>query len=246
MSDFHSDDYGLKNTVDVKLRELVSKGKLQGISVLATMVGQGSMEELKEILGSRRSSNDKIEISLHFNLIEGMPLSPPNTVKNLVNSEGALYPLVVFFLHLIARKITKDEIKRELEAQIARLEDSEVRLTMIDSHQHTHALSPVAEIVCESAEQRGLKIRSFGSVCHFTLASRLKYALLRIMAFISYFAAYGRPGMPATWQDGHPVAIMSWEGKELNVKDYAKEDISFVIHPYLPYDTNRSYEELIK
>lgn len=244
MAIFHSDDYGLSRKVDIKLLSLIAHEKLQGISILSTTIGQGSIQDLNRTLQSKKIA---CSLSLHFNLIEDSPLSSPNAIRSLVNSDGALYPLPLFFLHLILGKIETSEIKKELQAQLARLDDAGLQMHMIDSHQHTHALSPVAELVVDEAKKRGLQVRSFRMIRTFTAIGLLKYSVLKLMAFLSHWVAYGRVGLPSTWQIKEEMqnTVMSWEGQGFDVKNYMKDNIRFVIHPFLPYDTNRSYEKVL-
>src|SRR3989344_3089852 len=154
----YSDDFGYNKQVDKSIIRLIKKDKLIGLSVLSTMVNPQSLIQLKRIL--KEKSN--FIVGLHVNLIEGDPSQTFVKIMTLLNSSGKFYPLFFFLVKLLLKKIDKAQIKLEIEGQLAKLKEKGFNVKMLDSHQHTHAFSPVAEIVAEVAKEQKIPfVRSF-------------------------------------------------------------------------------------
>lgn len=241
----YSDDFGYSAKADRGIIRLIRRGKLFGVSILSTMVSSASIRQLKRTL--QKKSN--LILGVHINLIEGKPILNYIKIKSLLNGEGEFFPLVLFILKLLFKRVDKAQVKSEIESQLTLLKSQGLRVKALDSHQHTHALSPVAEIVVDASSKYGIPyIRSFNSIKTYSLKARITYALLKVLAFISYFATYKKIGLPATWRlkQKFDWTVMSWEGKALDVRSIKKNRSAFVIHPYLPYDSNKSYLRFIK
>ncbi len=184
-----------------------------------------------------KTGKNKLTIGLHANLVEG---------KSLNN--GNFYSLTQFILHLLFRKISPKDIKKELTQQLLKITTKNIKVDIIDSHQHIHALSPVAEIVSEIAQEHNIpRIRSYKSITNHTLIAKIKYTLLKIAAYISHIVYYHELDLPISWKirNESSWSFLSWEGKQLDITKIADKKTAFVIHPYLGFDTNLSYEKLI-
>lgn len=226
-----ADDFGLNSRADRKILKLLSGEKISAVSVLANLITSVSLKDLRGVSGT----------ALHINLVEG---------KSMVNLRP-FSPLPFFVLKLFFKKIDTASLKDEIEAQLAFLTKNGLSINSLNSHQHVHALSPIAEVVEKIAKENGLTVRNYSSVQTFTASANLKYFFLKIVAFLSYFIAYGKLGLPASWRRlGHPErsegsVIMSWEGKNLDVSALQDKNLKLVIHPGLGYDTNLSYLKLL-
>lgn len=244
MIDFHSDDFGYNETNDEKLLQYLEDGLLKSVSVLATMVKPDMLARL-QALQVRKS----FAVSLHANLIEGKSMLKPETVPSLVSHHNTFYSLPHFFANLMLGKVHKEELRDELEHQLAFLIHNGLKVTIIDSHQHTHALSPVAETVIVLAKKYNIEhIRTYGDVKTYTLQARVKYGVLRTMAYLSRFSTDDQLALPSTWEKTRkmpPLTIMSWEGAGFDIASVRDTALTCVVHPGLGYDTNRSYEKLL-
>lgn len=245
MIKLYSDDFGYSTKADKGIIRLIRRGKLFGVSILSTMVSASSVRQLKRTLQKKNN----LLLGVHINLIEGKPILNYIKIKSLLNGEGEFFPLVLFILKLLFQKVDKAQIKSEIEGQLTLLKNQGLKVKALDSHQHTHALSPIAEIVVDAAYNYDIPyIRSFNSIKTYSLKARITYIILKLLAFVSYIVAYKKIGLPATWRlkQKFDWTVMSWEGKTLDVKNVKTNHSAFVIHPYLPYDTNRSYLPFIK
>ena len=118
-------------------------------------------------------------LGLHINLIEGIPASHFLNIRSLVDRDGKFFPLIFFVINLFLGRISKAQIKSEIEAQLTKLLNRGFNVRMFDSHQHTHALSPVSEITVDLARKYNIPyIRSFNSIKNYSLKARLTYAFI--------------------------------------------------------------------
>lgn len=241
----YSDDFGYNRQADKGIIKLIRRNKLFGASVVSTMVTSSSLRWLSYTLNQKQN----FILGLHINLIEGKPTQHFLKIRSLVDREGKFFPLIFFVANLLLGRISKAQVKSEIEAQLTKLLNKGFRVKMLDSHQHTHTLSPVAEITVDIARKYNIPyLRSFNSITNYSLKAKLTYAFIKIVAFLSYFAAYKRFGMPATWRSKKEFnwTVMSWESNTFAIDSVEKNSSAFVIHPYLPFDTNKSYRSFIK
>lgn len=241
----YSDDFGYNRQVDKGIIKLIKRNKLFGASVLSTMVTAPSLRWLSYTLNRKKD----FILGLHINLIEGNPAQHFLKIRTLVDREGKLFPLVFFVIRLFLGQINKSQIILEIEAQLSKLQNKGFKVKTLDSHQHTHALSPIAEITVDIARKHNIPyMRSFNSIKNYSLKAKFTHTFIKIVAFLSYFLAYKRIGMPATWKSKQEFnwTVMSWESNTFNINTVQKSSSAFVIHPYLPFDTNKSYRSFIK
>src|SRR3989344_7935397 len=145
MITIHSDDYGYKKYTDKKIVQLVKNDRIKRISVLLNMADKDSLKALKKVANKKLG----IKIGLHLNLVEGRSMTGKQYISSLVNQKGTFFPLWKVVTLLSLGKIDKQHIAREVTRQITLLKKAGYKVSFINSHQHLHALSPVAEIVTE-------------------------------------------------------------------------------------------------
>ncbi len=109
----------------------------------------------------KAAENPKLGVGCHLVLVGGKPVAPAGQVPSLVDAKGNLPDsLPEFVARVSAGLIKKDEIERELRAQIQKIQNAGVILTHLDSHKHTHAHPKVMDVVGKVAQEFGItKIR---------------------------------------------------------------------------------------
>lgn len=239
----HSDGYGYQPYTDEKITQLLDQGKINGISILSNMIRGRSAKMLPHLAKLRGHTR----IGLQINLTEGKSLENRTDVRSLAWKKGAFYPFWIFFPLLMGKFIRLKDIRLEIDSQIKLLLNAGICPDMIDSHDHLHALSPIAEIVCEKAAQYGIPhVRSYNNVRTFTLAAKVKYLLLKYLAVFSHMLYYRKWGLPKTWElsNEEKWTFLGWEGESFDIGKQKHKNIVFVIRPFLPFDTNTSYVKL--
>jgi len=226
----YSDDFGYNQEADYGIISLIKKGKLIGVSVLSTMVSTLSLRRLNRVLNGKNN----FILGLHLNLIEGKPAQHFLKVNTLVGQNGLFFSLVFFLIKILLGKVDKSQLKSEVENQLDILRKKGLTVKIVDSHQHTHAFSPVAEIVDEVAREQNISyLRSFNSIKTYSLKAKFTYFFLKVLAFLSYFATYKKIGMPVTWRlkKKFDWTVMSWEGDSFDATSIKDNRAAFVIHP---------------
>jgi predicted glycoside hydrolase/deacetylase ChbG (UPF0249 family) len=92
--------------------------------------------------------NQELDVGLHLTLVEERPVLGRDALPTLVDGTGR-FPCTSgeFFRRAFLGRISWDEVEREIAAQIARFQETGLRLSHLDSHQHLHMFPPVFQII---------------------------------------------------------------------------------------------------
>lgn len=100
----------------------------------------------------------KLGVGIHFTLVNGYPILPPEEIPSLVNDEGVFWEdHTVFVKRLLTGHIRLSEVRAELEAQLRKVEQAGLRITHADSHQHMHTLPGILDIVLDLSQAAGIR-----------------------------------------------------------------------------------------
>jgi len=147
----NADGFGFTYGNNRGILETLEIGIVKSISV---NVNFPAVEEIHTVV----EKFPRVSIGIHLNLTVGKPVSAPSKIPSLVDDDGCFFPSSRFKKMLLMRKIKKDDIKRELEAQIEKLLSMSVNITHWDSHQNQHLnpgfFSPAIEVVQKYKIQR--------------------------------------------------------------------------------------------
>ena len=98
----------------------------------------------------------RLDVGLHFNLTLGSPVSPAETVPSLVDGAGRFLPLARLVRRALTGGLRAGDVRREAEAQLARLTGAGLKVSHVDSHHHVHALPPVRGALAAAATSGGI------------------------------------------------------------------------------------------
>ena len=101
-------------------------------------------------LGSR------LDVGLHFNLTMGVPVSPAEAVPSLVDGAGRFLTFAKLMRRALAGRVRSGDVRREADAQLARLTGAGLKVSHADSHHHVHALAVVRGALTAAATSTGL------------------------------------------------------------------------------------------
>ena len=137
------------NADDLGLTPGVNRGVLwafqHGIVTSASLLVVGTAFEHAVALARQ---NPKLDIGLHLALVEERAVLGCDVLPTLVDEAGRLPRTSGEFLRrAFLGRISWDEVEREITAQIARFQETGLRLSHLDSHQHLHMFPPVFQIV---------------------------------------------------------------------------------------------------
>ncbi len=144
-----ADDFGRSSDVNRAVADAHDNGILTSASIMA---GGASFEGAVEIARRRK----KLSVGLHLTLCDGMAVSNPSHIPDLVDSEGNFErdPIRAWFRY--SRKGLRRQIETEIEAQFARLEANGIFPSHVDGHHHLQMHPALFRIVCRAAAKRGV------------------------------------------------------------------------------------------
>jgi predicted glycoside hydrolase/deacetylase ChbG (UPF0249 family) len=127
----NADDLGLAHGVSQGILELARSGAVTSASLLMNMPGS------LEALTTGRSGG--LDVGLHLNISVGAPLSPPASVRGLLDARGRFCGPPEIARRLLRRRLRVDEIETEWSRQIEAALAAGVHPSHLDSHAHVHA-----------------------------------------------------------------------------------------------------------
>ncbi len=143
---------------DLGLHEAINRGVIEaherGIVTSASVVACGrAFDHACGLVASWPS----LDLGAHLTLVEESPILGREVLKTL--APGGRFPRSYrqLFLELLAGRIEIREVEWELEAQIQRLLKAGLKVTHLDSHQHTHLFPALRTVLLNLAERHGLR-----------------------------------------------------------------------------------------
>jgi chitin disaccharide deacetylase len=148
----NADDLGLTPGVNRGIFDACRRGVLTSASLMATAPAAGdAIAGLRDV--------PELGVGCHLTLVDGRPALPPREIPSLTGADGRFrHSWKPFIAACLARRVSLDEVERELAAQIERLRSAGVTLTHLDSHQHIHAYPPIFTIVLSLAGRYGIGV----------------------------------------------------------------------------------------
>ena len=141
----NADDFGRHELINRAVGRAFDTGCLRSATLMAGGIAFDDAVALaKKIPG--------LGVGIHFTLANGNPVLPPQEIPTLVTEDGIFHGDYVKFLkRYISGKISLDEVRAELAAQLEKIRRAGLTLTHVDSHQHLHHVPGIVEIVLELA-----------------------------------------------------------------------------------------------
>ena len=147
----NADDFGRHELIN----KAVEQGFIDGCLRSATLMPGGKAFESAVIIAKRYK---ELGVGIHFTLVNGYPVLPPEEIPSLVTEQGVFYDdYALFVKRFVTGRVRLEEVKAELGAQLQKLEQAGLKLTHVDSHQHMHTLPGILGIVLELAKSAGIK-----------------------------------------------------------------------------------------
>ena len=147
----HADDLGISTGVNDGIFQAHRGGILTSASLMASGVAfTGAVDLLR--------SSPTLDVGVHLTLVGERPLQPPEAIPSLVDADGRLHGSAPAFMRrYLAGSIALDEVRSELDAQIAHVRAHVPVVTHLDSHQHLHMLPAIRQIVIDLARRHGIR-----------------------------------------------------------------------------------------
>jgi len=147
------DDFGLTSGVN---RAIAECSRVGAITSATLMANSRCFDEAVKI----GLSLPNLKVGCHVVLIDGEPLSdnPRSLLENFPNGTPRFRSdLKAFALAAMRKKISREDIRRETEAQIRRIQGAGITPTHVDTHKHTHMFPHVLRAVLQAARACGVR-----------------------------------------------------------------------------------------
>jgi hopanoid biosynthesis associated protein HpnK len=145
----NADDFGLTSGVN----RAIVEGNRSGIVTSATLMANAKATDAAIDLAKAQPS---LKTGCHVVLIDGVPLTA--NLQSLTNGSPRFRTsLKQFAAAAVRRQIAADEVQREVEAQIRKIQSRGIALTHVDSHKHTHMFPYILRPLLRAAKACGIR-----------------------------------------------------------------------------------------
>jgi chitin disaccharide deacetylase len=145
----NADDFGLTSGVN----RAIVEGNRSGVPTSATLMANAKASVAATELAKAQPS---LKTGCHVVLIDGTPLT--SDLPTLANGSSLFRSsLKQFALDAVRKRIAAEEIQRETEAQIRKIQACGITLTHVDSHKHTHMFPQILRPVLRAARACGVR-----------------------------------------------------------------------------------------
>ncbi len=138
----NADDFGLHTQINKGIIKGFQEGFITSTSLMCSAPAFAEAVELA-------LANPGLGVGIHLTLVGGVaPAAAPDKVRSLLDEQGKFLPDYVAFASRFYRGgIKMSELETELCVQIERGLATGIKITHIDSHQHTHVLPIISDLV---------------------------------------------------------------------------------------------------
>jgi chitin disaccharide deacetylase len=147
----NADDLGADESRNAGIFDAIEAGSVTSVSILPN--GQALADALRRI---RTLNSQSVSFGIHLNLSEGTPVEAG--LRRIPGPDGRFRgkSSTQKLLSQCGDSELEREIRRELSAQIKRIQDSGVFVDHVDGHQHVHVLPAAARAAAEAANMHGI------------------------------------------------------------------------------------------
>lgn len=148
-----ADDYGMSRAVNDAIDSGIAAGLITSTNVMTNMPLYKEALKLKD--------NPNVSVGLHWVLACGKPVLPREKIPTLVAENGEFYPYPEFRHRLRKKKISLNEIKKELVAQYNLFYELMGKPDYWNTHQNTHVDFSIYRLFVDTAAELEIyKMRS--------------------------------------------------------------------------------------
>ena len=151
----NADDFGMTYGVNRAITETHRAGVVTSATLMAN---ESAVDDAITIA----SENPSLGIGCHVVLVDGVPVSEPDSVQSLIglrNGNDVRFRPGIAHLALaaVSGKVSEGEVHAEAAAQIQRLQSRRLTLSHVDCHMHSHILPLLARGVLRAARDYGIQ-----------------------------------------------------------------------------------------
>jgi chitin disaccharide deacetylase len=145
----NADDLGLTSGVNRAIENACRSGAVTSATLMA------NSRAFNEAAAMARNL-PQLNIGCHIVLVDGEPVT--HGLKSLTDGTSKFISSIKSFaVAAIRKQLSQEEIQREAEAQICRIQSAGINLTHVDTHKHTHIFPHVLKPVLLAAKACGIR-----------------------------------------------------------------------------------------
>ena len=150
----NADDFGLTAGVNRAIVETHTAGVVSSATLMANAPG------FEDAVALTRST-PSLSVGCHVVLVDGTPVSPPDTVDTLLAirsaEPGKFYSsLSAFAARAMLGGFDRDQLVAEVTAQIRKIQDAGLHVTHLDTHKHAHIFPEILAALLRAARICGV------------------------------------------------------------------------------------------
>ena len=148
----NADDFGLTAGVNRAIVEAHQRGVVTSATMMANA---GAVED-----AVAQARNARLSIGCHVVLIDGVPMLPAPEVFTLIaNGRSPRFHdgWLGFAGRALRHRLNANQVAAEVEAQIRKIQQTDLPVTHVDSHKHVHLLPPVLAPLLRAARACGVR-----------------------------------------------------------------------------------------
>ena len=150
----NADDFGLTAGVNRAIAETHSTGVVSS----TTLMANGAAFE--DAVATARSAPN-LSVGCHVVLVDGKPVSPPDTVDTLLAIRSAepqnfYSSLSAFAARAMLGGFDRDQLVAEITAQIRKIQAAGLRVSHLDTHKHAHVFPEILGALLRAARICGV------------------------------------------------------------------------------------------
>src|ERR1039458_10268261 len=151
----NADDFGLTAGVNRSIIESHNQGVLSSATLMAN---GGSFDDAVQ----KARSVPKLSVGCHVVLVDGSPVSAPNTVDTLLairssQPEKFYSRLSAFTARAMFGGFDRDQLVAEVTAQIKTIQAAGIEVTHLDTHKHAHIFPEILAALLRAARICGVR-----------------------------------------------------------------------------------------
>lgn len=166
-----ADDYGMCDVVDKAIDAGIENGIITTTNVMLNMETLNNAKDLKE-------RYPHISVGIHWNVTTGKPVSDPEEIPTLVDSNGVFWSIRTFKKKYGKGLINPADLEKELEAQFALFEKTCGKADYWNTHENSSLSVKAFKIFEKVAKRHGIKAtRTFQRVYYDKFGLSTKTAI---------------------------------------------------------------------
>lgn len=223
-----ADDLGLHPGINAGAIRAHRDGIVTGASIVAC---GAAFAEAVELL----KASPNLAAGVHLALVEERPLSPLSKVPSLLGSADRFAPnFVAFSTRWFSGRVKREEVERELRAQIERVLATGLPVKHLNGHQHLQTLPGLFDMVLRLAGEYRIgwvRVPYDPAISHAAPARRISLSILAALALRARSLARARRQRSAERTAGLALAGHHHVDSLIRIIRSMEGEVELVVHP---------------